>query len=145
MAVDIGFSIRHMMLECKEAGIEIQLDGSNLRVRGNAEREDLYEKIKINKKTIVQAMTNIPEAVETHYLSRLRKGQEWLKACMLRVEEDEENQKLIDALVEQMLKWSLIDDEMRRLYPEHRGCSLQPIGGCDFAYIPVKCQECADE
>ena len=148
MGVDIGISVRHLLLDCRDAGIEIELDGANLQVRGNRQRTDLYDQIKRNKDTIVQAMTCLPDAIETHYLSRLRQGSEWLGECMKRLErldsEQRHNDKLITSLSNNLMKWALIDDEMRRLYPEYRGCPLEHIGGCDFSHIPIKCQECAE-
>lgn len=149
MGTDIGTSVRYLLLDCRNAGIEIELDGENLQVRGSKQRTDLYDQIKRNKATIVQAMTYLPDAIETHYLSRLRQGSSWLGDCMKHLErldsEQKVSDKLITSLSSNLMKWALIDDEMRRLYPEYRGCPLEDIGGCDFSYIPVKCQECADD
>ena len=148
MAVDIGFTVRRLLLECKDAGIEIKVQDNKLAARGSKDRTDLYEKIKKNKKTIIEAMTNIPEAVEVAYLSRLRAGQEYLQECMERLEggwvDKDKERRYIERVAELLCKWQLLDDEMRRLFPEYRGCPLVKVGGCDFAIIPVKCQECAE-
>lgn len=142
MAKDI--EVRHLLLDCKYAGIDIELNGSSLQVRGGKNRTDLYSQLKERKSDIVDAMSNLPEAVETYYLSRLRAGQEWMDECMKRIEINSENEKLINALCSYMVKWQVYDDEMRRLYPEYRGCPLEHLGGCNFAYTPVKCQSCVE-
>ena len=46
MAVDIGFTVRRLLLECKDAGIEIKVQDNKLAARGSKDRTDLYEKIK---------------------------------------------------------------------------------------------------
>jgi len=145
MGIDIELSIRHLLLDCKEAGIEVELDGENLQVRGNRERTDLYAEIKKHKMIIVQAMTILPDAVETHYLSRLRKGREWMDECMERLEKDLTNDRLSEALIQNMIRWASIDEELRRLYPEYRGCPLEDRGGCDNSYTPVRCVYCAEK
>ena len=145
MDTDIGSTVRWILLDCKLAGIEVELDGENLLVRGNQERADLYAHIKDKKDEIVQAMLNLPDAVETHYLSRLRHGREWMDECMKRLDHDINNEKLTQTLVSNLMKWAFIDDEMRRLYPEFRGCSLAVVGGCDRSYAPVRCVYCAEK
>ena len=145
MGNDIGYNLRHLLLDCKESGIDIQLKGDNLMVKGSKLREDLYLLIREHKKDIVDAMQHLPDAVETHYLSRLRKGREWMDECMKRLKQDETNTKLSDTLVNNMIKWARIDDELRRLYPEYRGCPLEDMGGCDKSYAPVRCQHCGDQ
>ena len=145
MGNDIGYNLRHLLLDCKESGIDIQLKGDNLMVKGSKLREDLYLLIREHKKDIVNAMQHLPDAVETHYLSRLRHGREWMDECMNRLEKDKTNTKLSDALVNNLIKWARIDDELRRLFPEYRGCPLEDMGGCDKSYAPVKCQHCGDQ
>ena len=103
MGNDIGYNLRHLLLDCKESGIDIQLKGDNLMVKGSKLREDLYLLIREHKKDIVDAMQHLPDAVETHYLSRLRKGREWMDECMKRVKKDETNTKLSDTLVNNMI------------------------------------------
>jgi len=152
MGTDIGATVRRLLLECMKVGIEIELDGNNLKVRGSSNRADLLTSIKHQKKDIVHAMQNLPDAVETHYLSRLRKGKEWLNECIKRINTEEfsdpDNNALTERLVHNMVRWALLDDELRRIYPEFRGCSLQSIGGCDDGselWKIVRCQECADD
>jgi len=152
MGTDIGATVRRLLLECIKVGIEIELDGNNLKVRGSSNRADLLTSIKHQKEDIVHAMKNLPDAVETHYLSRLRKGKEWLNECMKRIDTEEpfniENSVLTERLVHNMVRWALLDDELRRIYPEFRGCSLESIGGCDDGselWKIVRCQECADD
>tara|TARA_R100000306_G_C4369595_1_gene139303 strand:- start:516 stop:998 length:483 start_codon:yes stop_codon:yes gene_type:complete len=145
MGIDIEIDIRHLLLDCKEAGIEIKLDGDNLQVRGNRDRQDLYDDLKKKKADVVYAMSHIPDEVETYYLSRLRKGREWMDYCMVRLEKNLSNKKLADALVQNMIRWATVDEELRRLYPEYRGCPLEGSGGCDYSYAPVRCLHCAEK
>ena len=140
--MDKAIGIRQLLVDCNNAGIEIKLDGDSILVRGNQERSDLYAQIKDHKDTIVYALSNIPDAVETYYLSRLRKGQRYLQNCMEVIGQQPDNKDMIDKLVNNLIKWQLWDDELRRIDPEYKGCPLEKIGGCDFAYIPIKCQEC---
>ena len=143
--MDKAIAIRQLLVDCNNAGIEIKLDGDSILVRGNQERSDLYAQIRDHKETIIYALSNIPYAVETHYLSRLRKGQKYLQHCMEVIEQQPDNNDMIDKLVSNLIKWQLWDDELRRIYPEYKGCPLEGIGGCEFAYIPIKCQECVRE
>ena len=145
MGIDIEIDIRHLLLDCKKAGIEIELDGDNLQVRGNKDRQDLYDDLKKKKADIVYAMSHLPDAVEIHYLSRLRKGREWMDHCMERLQNDLTNKKLADALVQNMIRWATIDEELRRIYPEYRGCPLEESDGCDYSYAPVRCLHCAEK
>ncbi len=150
MAVDVGRTIRHLLLSCREAGIEIRVKGNKLDVRGGKERTDLYMEIKKNKNLIITAINNVPRVVEDQYLSRLRAGADWLSEATKRLEAEglmpEKENKLIDALLNNMLKWSLIDDELRRLYPEYNGCPLEPIGTCRRQeYWVVRCRKCEHE
>ena len=144
MDTDVGHKVRWLLLDCKLAGIDVEVDGDNLKVRGSQDRDDLYGQLKEHKDDVVWAMNNVPDAVETHYLSRLRKGREWLYACMERLSKNTDDDKLSNTLVNNIMKWALIDDELRRLYPEFRGCVLEDIGGCDNSYTPVRCNHCAD-
>ena len=150
MAVDVGRTIRHLLLSCREAGIEIRVKGNKLDVRGGKERTDLYMEIKKNKNLIITAINNVPRVVEDQYLSRLRAGADWLSEATKRLEAEglmpEKENKLIDALLNNMLKWSLIDDELRRLYPEYNGSPLEPIGTCRRQeYWVVRCRKCEHE
>ena len=110
MAVDVGRTIRHLLLSCREAGIEIRVKGNKLDVLGGKERTDLYMEIKKNKNLIITAINNVPRVVEDQYLSRLRAGADWLSEATKRLEAEglmpEKENKLIDALLNNMLKWS---------------------------------------
>jgi len=143
MGIDIELSIRHLLLDCKEAGIEVELDGENLLVRGNQERTDLYAEIKKHKMIIVQAMTTLPDAVEDYYKPRLQKGRSFILQCIenLKHKPDDSNEK--EKLISYLYLWATVDDELRRIYPEFRGCSMVNIGGCDE--VPVRCVYCAEK
>ena len=154
MDTSIGQRVRWLLNDCKLAGIDVELDGDHLKVRGSQDRNDLYELLKDHKDDVVYALNNIPDAVETHYLSRLRQGREWLNTCMDRLAKNPSDDKLSETLVNNIMKWALIDDEMRRLYPEFRGCSLSTdryhqyvdvswLPKCDDNYAPIRCDYCA--
>ena len=141
MATDL--EVRHLLIYCKDAGIDIKLAGDSIQAKGGKERTDLYRQLKEYKSDIVYALSHIPEVVETHYLSRLRAGHEWMSECLKRLKQDRTNERLLDALVDYMMKWSLLDEELRRIYPEYQGCPLEELGGCDLTYAPI-CMHCAE-
>jgi len=133
---------RRFLLKVRGAGIDIELNGNNLRVRGNPDAVVLYEDIKELKEQIVNAMQNPPDGVDNYYKPRLRKGIEFMQDVLDRLKHDSENEKLHLSLVDKMVLWASIDEEMRRVYPEYRGC---PVDGCDFNGIPVRCVHCASK
>tara|TARA_R100000306_G_C4332762_1_gene121102 strand:- start:54 stop:515 length:462 start_codon:yes stop_codon:yes gene_type:complete len=148
METDLEIEIRHLLLDCKTAGIEVELDGDNLLVKGSPERADLYENLKRNKKWIINAMTYLPDAVETYYMSRLEKGRSFIFECVSNLKilpKDNPNRiKEEDKLIRYMYIWSMVDDELRRIYPEFRGCSMVNTGGCDSISQSFKCNFCAE-
>jgi len=141
--------LRRFLLQVKAAGIQIELDGSDLVVtgpgaqsaRGETMWTELVEEIRARKPQIVEAMTNLPEAVETHYVSRLKRGVEWLQECRKMLEKDPTNEKITMAYLDNTCRWGDVDEELRRIYPEYRGC---PVGGCDTTGIPIRCMYCTE-
>ena len=149
-------SIRQLLLDCRHVGIEIAVKENTLMVKGSPERPDLYGEIKKRKADIIDAFTNLPEAVEIHYIARLRKGMEWIVTCIDKLENSTSNHAVSDsvlaqekrmeeALINNMMKWALLDQELRRLYPEFTGC---PMGGCENYHVRgsviIRCEECAE-
>ena len=142
IAVELQIVIRHLLLDCKEAGIDVEVQDEQLVARGAANRTDLYSDLKKHKDTIVDAMVNLHPAIESHYVTRLRRGMELMEECLELLRDNPDNEKVHMGLVKYMCKWAELEEEMRRIYPEYRGC---PMDGCKGNDVPVKCQECADE
>jgi hypothetical protein len=140
MANDIEISLRRFMITAREAGVEIELKGDRLLVRGSPDRTDIYDEIRRRKLEIVEAMSNLPDAVNSYYVPRLQKGIDMLMDCLDRLTINPDDKKLKLFLIEKMCLWVSVDEELRRIYPEFRGC---PIGGCDTSGIPVRCLHCA--
>ena len=141
MARDLEIELRHFMLKVRDAGVDIELEDGKLMVRGNPERTDIYDEIRERKGQIVEAMTNLPHAVESYYIPRLEKGIAMLIDCLNRLGRHPEDRKLLDFLAEKIILWATVDEELRRIYPEYRGC---PVGGCDTTGIPVRCMHCTE-
>ena len=133
-------ALRHFLVRVKEAGIEIELDGDKLLVRGSPNRTDIYDEIRKKKPDIIEAMTNLPDAIDSYYVPRLQKGIDMLMDCLDRLTINPDDKKLKLFLIEKMCLWVSVDEELRRIYPEFRGC---PIGGCDTSGVPVRCLHCA--
>ena len=138
--------LRRFMVSCKDADIEIERKGDKLLVRGGEDRPDLYDGIKQRKQEIIDAMSNVPDAVEEYYKPRLIKGMKYLHECAVRLVHDPDDRPQQNRIVRLLHLWADIDEELRRIYPEYRGC---PIGGCDRFFdddtviIPVRCMHCA--
>ena len=131
---------RRFLMRVRDAGIDIELNGNNLRVRGNPDAVTIYDEIKEYKEQIVHAMQNPPDGVDNYYKPRLMKGIEFMQDILNKLKRDPDNRKLHHSIVDKMFLWAQIDEEMRRVYPEYRGC---PVDGCNFNEIPVRCVYCA--
>ena len=132
-------TVRHVLVEANEAGLQVDLDGDDLVISGSSENKDVLDRIKEHKALIVHAMKNIPmDVIEEHYASRLRKGNGLISKCAQRLNQNPDDEKLKKYLNDKIALWDSIEKELRRLYPEYRGC---PVGGCkDDA--TVTCQYC---
>ena len=133
---------RRFLMRVRDAGIDIELNGNNLRVRGNPDAVAIYDEIKEYKEQIVHAMQNPPDGVDNYYKPRLRKGIEFMQDILNKLKRDPDNRKLHHSIVDKMFLWAQIDEEMRRVYPEYRGC---PVDGGTFNEIPVRWVHCASK
>ena len=133
---------RRFLMRVRDAGIDIELNGNNLRVRGNPDAVAIYDEIKEYKEQIVHAMQNPPDGVDNYYKPRLSKGIEFMHDILNKLKRDPDNRKLHHSIVDKMFLGAQIDEEMRRVYPEYRGC---PVDGCNFNEIPVRCVHCASK
>ena len=134
-------NLRRLLLKVREADIQIAVDGDSLLVRGNPDRQDIYDEIRELKPEILYALQNIPDAVYSYYIPRLEKGIRLMEECLTRLKKDPKNEKLHMFLVSCMHKWAMVDEEMRRVFPEFTGC---PVGTCDSS-VAIRCIYCAEE
>ena len=134
-------NLRRVLLKAQQADINIEVDGDSLLVRGNPDRQDIYDEIRELKPEILYALQNIPDAVYSYYIPRLEKGIGLMEECLTRLKKDPNNEKLHMFLVSCMHKWAMVDEEMRRVFPEFTGC---PVDTCNSS-VPVRCVHCATE
>ena len=151
-------SVSVLLRDVRRAGFEVEVHDGALRLSGPKDRSDIVAAVTANKAAIVDALTHPPGATLI-YEERLRKGADWLSDCWGRVSDrfidlarrpgsvstSEENwARMSKAFSRNLHRWADLDEELRRVYPEYRGC---PIGGCDQRYLsgslPVRCLHCA--
>ena len=122
----------------RNAGFAVDLDGEKLRVTGPQARSDILQEIRDNKAEIIEAITHPPAGV-AHYTERMTSGVEWLAVCWDKLLGGANTEAMADAFAANLERWYNLDIELRRVYPEYRGC---PVGGCRTEAI-VSCMHCA--
>ena len=122
----------------RNAGFAVDVDGQTLRVTGPEARSDILQEIRDNKAEIIEAITHPPAGV-THYTERMTSGVEWLAVCWDKLLGGANTEAMVDAFAVNLERWYNLDVELRRVYPEYRGC---PVGGCRDEAI-VSCMHCA--
>ena len=114
------------------------MDGEKLRVTGPQARSDILDEIREHKAEIIEAITHPPAGV-SHYTERMTSGVEWLAVCWDKLLDGANTEAMIDAFAANLERWYNLDIELRRVYPEFRGC---PVGGCEHGAV-VNCVHCA--
>jgi len=122
----------------RNAGFAVDVDGEKLRVTGPEARSDILDEIREHKAEIIEAITHPPAGV-THYTERMTSGVEWLAVCWDKLLGGTNTEAMVDAFAVNLERWYNLDIELRRVYPEYRGC---PVGGCRDEAI-VSCMHCA--
>jgi len=122
----------------RNAGFAVDVDGEKLRVTGPEARSDILQEIRDNKAEIIEAITHPPAGV-AHYTERMTSGVEWLAVCWDKLLGGANTEAMADAFAVNLERWYNLDIELRRVYPEYRGC---PVGGCRDEAI-VSCMHCA--
>lgn len=126
----------------RNAGFQIDMAGESLQVTGPQDRRDIIQQIREHKQEIVAALGEPPRGV-SHYTDRLSNGLEWLSACYNKLAGvgpmAEGHEAMVDAFARNLDRWYNLETELRRVYPEYRGC---PVGGCERHAI-VRCLHCA--
>ena len=122
----------------RNAGFAVDVDGEKLRVTGPEARSDILQEIRDNKAEIIEAITHPPAGV-SHYTERMTSGVEWLAVCWDKLLGGANTEAMVDAFAVNLERWYNLDVELRRVYPEYRGC---PVGGCRDEAI-VSCMHCA--
>ena len=122
----------------RNAGFAVDLDGEKLRVTGPQARSDILDEIREHKAEIIEAITHPPAGV-SHYTERMASGVEWLSTCWDKLLGGANTEAMADAFAANLERWYNLDIELRRVYPEFRGC---PVGGCRTEAI-VSCMHCA--
>ena len=133
----VDLAVIHLLRDARAAGFTIDLDDDKLAVQGPRDRGDILTDIRAHKAAIIDAIQHPSTAVQ-HYAGRLRSGIAWLEACQEKLD-SQETQAMNDAFTRNLHLWGDIDEELRRIIPEFRGC---PIGGCS-EQAPVRCLHCA--
>jgi hypothetical protein len=122
----------------RNAGFAVDVDGEKLRVTGPQARSDILDEIREHKAEIIEAITHPPAGV-SHYTERMTSGVEWLAVCWDKLLGGANTEAMADAFAVNLERWYNLDVELRRVYPEYRGC---PVGGCRDEAI-VSCMHCA--
>ena len=130
----------------RNAGFAVDVDGEKLRVTGPQTRSDILQEIREHKAEIIEAITHPPAGV-SHYTERMTSGVEWLSTCWDKLLDGatsggvsyNDGEAMADAFAANLERWYNLDIELRRVYPEYRGC---PVGGCRTEAI-VSCMHCA--
>jgi len=122
----------------RNAGFAVDVDGQTLRVTGPQTRSDILDEIREHKAEIIEAITHPPAGV-SHYTERMTSGVEWLAVCWDKLLDGANTEAMIDAFAANLERWYNLDIELRRVYPEFRGC---PVGGCEHGAV-VNCVHCA--
>ena len=122
----------------RNAGFAVDVDGEKLRETGPQTRSDILDEIREHKAEIIEAITHPPAGV-SHYTERMTSGVEWLSTCWDKLLGGANTEAMADAFAQNLDRWYNLDIELRRVYPEFRGC---PVGGCRTEAI-VSCMHCA--
>jgi len=134
-------TVVHILREAQRAGFVIDLaDDDKLKVSGPKDRDDILSELRGHKAEIVAALKQPPTVGVSHYTERLLHGATWLETCWNKVSAEPYDVRLEEALIKNLHRWADLDEELRRVYPEYRGC---PIGRCRED-APVRCLHCAE-
>ena len=133
----VDIAVTHLLRDARTAGFEVELNDDKLSVTGPRDRSDILSGIREHKTAIIDAIQHPSSAVQ-HYTDRLTSGIAWLETCQEKLDAAE-TEAMNDAFVRNLHLWADIDEELRRIIPEFRGC---PIGGCSEK-APVRCLHCA--
>ena len=133
----VDIAVTHLLRDARTAGFEVELNDDTLSVKGPREWSNILSGIREHKTAIIDAIQHPSSAVQ-HYTDRLTSGIAWLETCQEKLDAAE-TEAMNDAFVRNLHLWADIDEELRRIIPEFRGC---PIGGCSEK-APVRCLHCA--
>ena len=125
----------------RSAGFSVELEDGALQVKGPSERTDVIKELRDHREEIIEAITHPPSGV-AHYRDRMAKGIEWLDLCWEKLTTEhhgDQHDSMIEAIGDNMQRWYNLDEELRRVYPEFRGC---PVGGCKSVDALVCCMHC---
>jgi hypothetical protein len=133
----VDLAVTHLLRGARAAGFSVELNDDKLSVQGPRDRRDILTDIRARKADIIEAIRH-PGPAATHYINRLRNGIAWLDSCRAKLDAVE-NQAMSEAFGKNLHLWADLDEELRRVVPEFRGC---PIDGCKED-APVRCLHCA--
>ena len=133
----VDIAVIHLLRDARTAGFQVDVNDDKLSVTGPRDRSDILSGIREHKTAIIDAIQHPSSAVQ-HYTDRLTSGIAWLETCQEKLDVAE-TEAMNDAFVRNLHLWADIDEELRRIIPEFRGC---PIGGCSEK-APVRCLHCA--
>jgi len=133
----VDIAVIHLLRDARTAGFRVDVNDDKLSVTGPRDRSDILSGIREHKTAIIDAIQHPSSAVQ-HYTDRLTSGIAWLETCQEKLDAAE-TEAMNDAFVRNLHLWADIDEELRRIIPEFRGC---PIGGCSEK-APVRCLHCA--
>ena len=133
----VDIAVIHLLRDARTAGFQVDLNDDKLSVTGPRDRGDILSGIRDHKTEIIAALQN-PSSAAQHYVDRLASGAAWLEACEAKLDAGE-TEAMVDAFVRNLHLWADLDEELRRIVPEYRGC---PIGGCKET-AAVRCLHCA--
>lgn len=132
--------IVNILRQARDAGFIVDVtDDDTLTVAGPMNRSDILSELRGHKAEIIAALRHPPAGVD-HYTERLIQGVTWLETCWRRVNDEPYNERLEEAFIKNLHRWADLDEELRRVYPEFRGC---PVGRCSETG-PVRCLHCAE-
>jgi len=134
----VDIAVIHLLRDARTAGFRVDVNDDKLSVTGPRDRSDILSGIRDYKAEIIAALQHPSSAVQ-HYTDRLTSGIAWLETCQEKLDAAE-TEAMNDAFVRNLHLWADIDEELRRIIPEFRGC---PIGGCSSEKAPVRCLHCA--
>jgi hypothetical protein len=138
----VDIAVIHLLRDARTAGFQVDLNDDKLSVTGPRDRGDILSGIRDHKTEIIDALQN-PSSAAQHYVDRLTSGAAWLEACEAKMDAAETDRRdswaMAEAYVRNLHLWADLDEELRRIVPEYRGC---PIGGCKET-AAVRCLHCA--
>ena len=133
----VDIAVLPLLRAARTAGFSVDLNDDKLSVTGPRDRGDILSGIRDHKTEIIDALQN-PSSAAQHYVDRLVSGAAWLEACEAKLDAAE-TEAMAEAYVRNLHLWADLDEELRRIVPEYRGC---PIGGCKEK-AAVRCLHCA--